>query len=570
LKRGDLGAAVKRLLEADEEHSASSDAVFLTTAQMTTAQALSRLGRPHDAALALLRAEHAGATQVRDVQGQYYYAAGDAVGGTDPALGYQLRDRARRLWEHQGIVAFEAEMESVPPPRDQGRKSHRHPTAVINALGSVIELAHSPSVLGEELVRTLSSFGVHASVSSDVSEADPAMGVVLPLGTDRGKALSLVCARPDQPDKAVLMQDVLRVGRAAIELERYKADERKRSAVWPEDPIEDQLGALFISPEMRTVLATVRRVATTNATVLITGETGTGKEVVARLIHAYSQRAKAPFVAFNCTSSAKDMLDSQLFGHRRGAFTGAIEHAPGIVRSAERGTLLLDEVGDMPLELQPKLLRFLESGEILPVGESRPSKVDVRILAATNTRLEELIEKGLFREDLFYRLNIVEVSLPPLRERRSDIPPLANHYLKKYAAEHHKGHLRLAEDTMEYLLLHKWPGNVRQLANEMRKLAVMAEAGATLMPEHLSRDIASSRRTVPADVRPADPREVTVRLDQPLAAMIEHVERTAVQRAVTKHHGNLEAAAAMLGLTRKGLYLKRQRYGIEFRPDPYV
>ncbi len=178
------------------------------------------------------------------------------------------------------------------------------------------------------------------------------------------------------------------------------------------------------------------------------------------------------------------MIDSQLFGHRRGAFTGAIEHAPGIVRSAERGTLLLDEVGDMPLELQPKLLRFLESGEVHPVGEARPSKVDVRVIAATNTRLETLILKGLFREDLYYRLNIVELRLPPLRERRADIPPLANHYLKKGAAENHKGDLRLAEDTMEYLLLYQWPGNVRQLANEMRKLAVMAEPGATLMPEH--------------------------------------------------------------------------------------
>jgi DNA-binding NtrC family response regulator len=288
--------------------------------------------------------------------------------------------------------------------------------------------------------------------------------------------------------------------------------------------------------------------------------------VVARLLHAYSQRAKAPFVAFNCTSSPKDMLDSQLFGHRRGAFTGAIEHAPGIVRSAERGTLLLDEVGDMPLDLQPKLLRFLESGEVHPVGEARPSKVDVRIIAATNTRLETLIAKGLFREDLYYRLNIVEVRLPPLRERRADIPPLANHYLKKGAAENRKGDLRLAEDTMEYLLLYQWPGNVRQLANEMRRLAVMAESGATLMPEHLSTDIAASRRTVPAAVRPADPREVTVRLDQPLAAMLEHVERTAVQRALAVHEGNLEGAAAMLGLTRKGLYLKRQRYGFEFRP----
>jgi DNA-binding NtrC family response regulator len=567
LKRGEPTEAVALLDEAALEHAASSDAVFATTAHITEAQALSRIGQRRESAQALMRAELAGATQVRDVQAQFYYAAGDAVGVTDPALSYQLRDRARRLWEYQGIVAIEREMESIPAPRDQGRKSHRHPTAAVNALGSIIDLAHCPSVLGEELVRTLTGFGIDATVTSDIpAPGDLAGADTLALGADRGQALWLVCGRPEEPDKAVLMQDVLRVGRASVDLERYKADERRRSAVWPEDPIEDQLGALFISPEMRTVLAAVRRAATTNATVLITGETGTGKEVVARLLHAYSPRAKAPFVAFNCTSSPRDVIDSQLFGHRRGAFTGAVEHAPGIVRSAERGTLLLDEVGDMPLELQPKLLRFLESGEVHPVGEARPSKVDVRVIAATNTRLETLILKGLFREDLYYRLNIVEFRLPPLRERRADIPPLANHYLKKGAAENRKGDLRLAEDTMEYLLLYRWPGNVRQLANEMRKLAVMAEPGATLMPEHLSMDIAASRRTVPAAVRPADSREVTVRLDQPLAAMLEHVERSAVQRALALHEGNLEGAAAMLGLTRKGLYLKRQRYGFEFRP----
>jgi DNA-binding NtrC family response regulator len=563
LKRGQPTEAVALLDEATLEHAGSADAVFVTTALSTEAQALSRIGRPQESARALLRADHAGATQVRDVQAQYYYAAGDVVGLTDPALGYQLRDRARRLWEHQGIVALEREMESVPAPRDQGRKSHRHPTAAVNALGSIIDLTHSPTVLGEELVRTLAGFGIDATVTGSAPSAKDLLDTeVLPLGADRGRSIWLVCVRPDDPDKAVLMQDILRVGRAAVDLERYKADERRRSAVWPEDPIEDQLGALFISPEMRAQLALIRRAAPGNTTVLITGETGTGKEVAARLLHAYSQRAKAPFVAFNCTSSPRDMIDSQLFGHRRGAFTGAIEHAPGIVRSAERGTLLLDEVGDMPLELQPKLLRFLESGEIQPVGEPRPVKVDVRIVAATNTRLANLIEKGLFREDLYYRLNIVEVNLPPLRERRADIPPLANHFLKKYAAENRKGELRLAEDTMEYLLLYNWPGNVRHLANEMRKLAVMAESGATLMPEHLSREIATSRRTIPTAVRPADARELTVRLDQPLPAILEHVERTVVQRAVAQHEGNLEGAAAMLGLTRKGLYLKRQRYGL--------
>ena len=208
------------------------------------------------------------------------------------------------------------------------------------------------------------------------------------------------------------MQDILRVGRAAVELERYREDERRRTALWPEEPIEEQLGALFIAEEMRELLATVRRVAATTVPVLITGETGTGKEVVARLVHAYSQRARAPFLAFNCTAIPRDMLDSQLFGHRRGAFTGAVEHFPGVIRSADRGTLLLDEIGDMPLDMQPKLLRFLESSEVHPIGESRPTRVDVRVIAATNARLETLVSQGQFREDLYYRLNIVQLHDP--------------------------------------------------------------------------------------------------------------------------------------------------------------
>ena len=397
----------------------------------------------------------------------------------------------------------------------------------------------------------------------------PGTGISLSVGSDGGKQITVTCEMPQTPEQAVLMQDILRVGRAAVELERYREDERRRTALWPEDPIEEQLGALFISEEMRELLATVRRIAATTVPILITGETGTGKEVVSRLVHAYSQRARAPFLAFNCTSTPRDMLDSQLFGHRRGAFTGAVEHFPGIVRTADRGTLLLDEIGDMPLDVQPKLLRFLESGEVHPIGESRPAKVDVRVLAATNTRLETLVSQGQFREDLYYRLNIVELVIPPLRERRVDIPSLANHYLKKHAHEYSKGELRLAEDTMEYLLLYKWPGNVRQLANEMRRMAAVAETGAVLMPEHLSRDIAASRRTVPVAERPADPRELVVRVDQPLAAAVEHVERAMIQHALEKCGGRVEETAALLGLSRKGLYLKRQRYQLD-QPGPAV
>jgi DNA-binding NtrC family response regulator len=363
-----------------------------------------------------------------------------------------------------------------------------------------------------------------------------------------------------------MLADVIRIARAALALERYRQEDRNRAALWPADPVETEAGALFLAEQMQEILATARRVAVTDVPVLITGETGTGKEVLARLVHAYSQRSKAPFLPFNCTATPKDMLDSQLFGHRRGSFTGAMDSFQGVIRAASGGTLFLDEIGETTLDVQPKLLRFLEASEIHPIGEAHPVRVDVRVIAATNADLEGLVAQGRFREDLFYRLDIVRLRLPPLRERRVEIPALANHYLRRYAQEFQKADLRLAEETMEFLVLYAWPGNIRQLANEMRRLAVLAEKGAVLMPEHLSGYIAASRRTVPASERVLDDNELVVRLDQPLPALIAHVEVSSIRRALEQCGGRLEETAAMLGISRKGLYLKRQRYGLDPAP----
>jgi len=316
---------------------------------------------------------------------------------------------------------------------------------------------------------------------------------------------------------------------------------------------------------MRDVLIVARRIADTSVPVLITGETGTGKEVLARLIHAYSARSKAAFSPLNCTSVARDVIESQLFGHRKGSFTGATDHSQGVIRAANRGTLFLDEIGDMHIEVQPKLLRFLESGEIHPLGEPKPTQVDVRVIAATNVDLKGQVSVGRFREDLYYRLSIVPLHLPPLRERRSEIHSLATHYLAKYAFEFAKGDLRLSEDAVEYLLLFRWPGNVRQLANEMRRIAALAENGALVMPEHLSAEISrlSAGRKTEVVRRELHTDELVVRLDQPLVAAVEHVERAMIVRALGRANGTVERAAAMLGLSRKGLYLKRQKYQID-------
>jgi DNA-binding NtrC family response regulator len=387
--------------------------------------------------------------------------------------------------------------------------------------------------------------------------------VRIELGTHADRSLEIVARPAPSPSARMTLLAIERLARSSRALHAARQREREQAALWPEQTAEQQLGMVFAAESMVELVKTTRRIATANITVLILGETGTGKELLARALHEASPRREHPFVPFNCTAVAKDMLDSQLFGYRRGAFTGAQDAFLGVIRAAAGGTLFLDEIGELGLDVQPKLLRFLESGEIHPLGEPRPIPIDVRIVAATNANLDHLVAQGRFREDLYYRLNVVQLQVPPLSERREEIPLLVDHFLEKHSREAKKSGLRVAEETMEYLVLYRWPGNVRELANELRRLVALAEPGAILMPEHLSRNIAASRRTIPASERDLTPTEVVVRLDQPLAAQIEHLERTAIQYALTQAGGRVDDAARALGLSRKGLYLKRQLLKLE-------
>src|SRR6185295_12182328 len=253
------------------------------------------------------------------------------------------------------------------------------------------------------------------------------------------------------------------------EFERARAEREERLTLWPIEDVPLMHDHAVVDGKMRELMNTARKVATTNISVLLTGESGTGKEILARAIHAFSDRAVQPFVPFNCSAIPRDMLESQLFGHRRGAFTGADRDNPGLIRAARGGTLFLDEIGELSPELQPKLLRFLESGEICPLGETAPFTVNVRIIAATNVKLEDAVKNGRFREDLFYRLDVVRLQIPPLRERRDELPSFVHHFVTKAAIEYRKGQIRIAENTMERLLLAEWPGNIRQLQNELRR-----------------------------------------------------------------------------------------------------
>jgi transcriptional regulator with PAS, ATPase and Fis domain len=235
---------------------------------------------------------------------------------------------------------------------------------------------------------------------------------------------------------------------------------------------------------MRRLKAELARLSGSRATIIVTGESGTGKEVVARAIHDLSARASRPYVTFNSAAVPRELFEGQLFGYRKGAFTGAQTDHPGVIRAAEGGTLFLDEVGELPLDVQPKLLRFLENGEVLPLGERKPLQVDVRIIAATHRDLRQLVREGRFREDLYYRLQVIPVHIPPLRERREDVVALARHFIGRLTPAGHTPPV-LSPDGEARLMAHAWPGNVRELRNVMERSLAFDPLPALLTAAHL-------------------------------------------------------------------------------------
>ena len=443
---------------------------------------------------------------------------------------------------------------------------------------ALLELAGHPHVLGPEAFALIDATACAEAVALvtagpagrrvvqcsgwTASEAAAATSGVeeLPIGRRSEETWTLVVRPKRALESFCAFAAIRKLLAFAVSLEGYRRDEKQRAALWPADALDSDPECIWASEQMAEQLTIARRIAPTPLSVLVTGETGTGKEMIARAIHRASDRADHTFLPFNCAAVPRDMLESQLFGYRRGAFTGADASFPGVIRSAAGGTLFLDEIGEIGLDVQPKLLRFLETHEIHPLGEPQPIKVDVRIVAATNASVEQLVAAGRFREDLFYRLNIVRLSLPPLRERREEIPPLVQYYLRKYSDEQRKGQLTLSDETLEYLLLFSWPGNVRQLANEVRRIVALAEPDAAISPSLLSPEIQASRRTIPA--APAPDVEARVALDQPLPAAVEMLEQMMVRRALDRTHGRVEEASRLLGISRKGLFLKRRRWGL--------
>jgi DNA-binding NtrC family response regulator len=310
-------------------------------------------------------------------------------------------------------------------------------------------------------------------------------------------------------------------------------------------------GIIAYSAQMRRVLDLVVRVAPTDATVLIRGESGSGKELIAKAVHHASARAHGPFVAVNCGAIPETLLESELFGHVKGAFTGATGARQGLFEEAHGGTLFLDEIGEMTPSLQVKLLRTLQDGEIRPVGATQPITVDVRVLAATHRDLELMIQEGTFREDLFYRLNVIALMLPPLRERREDIPVLAQHFLDRHGSKLGRQR-RLSSDALDRLLAYPWPGNVRELENAMERTAILSR-GETVGSEDLPPHVAAGTSLGRA---PALPPQQT----------LAELERLYILQTLERYGWNHSRAAEALGIGRTTLWRKLKDYGLERSP----
>ncbi|HEV8482255.1 MAG TPA: sigma 54-interacting transcriptional regulator [Blastocatellia bacterium] len=401
-------------------------------------------------------------------------------------------------------------------------------------------------------------------------------------GSSPGIAL---CVQASPTLEISRLQPLLRQAEFGLETCSLRSSARLSSKPSLEHRVQTIIpGFLCYSALMLDVIERIQKIRTSDVTVLITGESGTGKELIARAIHAGSARARAIFLPFNCTATPKEIIDSQLFGHRRGSFTGATANYPGIIKASDGGTLFLDEIGDLSLEVQPKLMRFLQESEIQTIGETKPLRVDVRVLAATNTDLERAVDEGRFREDLFHRLNIIRIHVPPLRDRREEVPILAAHFLEHFSSRSGKQGLELSREAMDALTNNDWPGNVRQLRNEIERVVAYASEKARISPEDLSPEVAnprkalgngrtggmSGRQALPmrghedsvsngGQVQRAGGAPVRVKLKEATSAL----ERVLIEEALVRNRNNLSRTALDLGLSRRGLRLKLGQLGIQ-------
>ncbi len=347
-----------------------------------------------------------------------------------------------------------------------------------------------------------------------------------------------------------------------------------RLAARPEDTaVRGRFRLIGESPAIKQIFSVVEKVADTPSTVLITGESGTGKELIARALHENSSRHAGPFIKINCAAIPKTLMESELFGYEKGAFTGAVGAKPGRFELAHGGTLFLDEIGEIPIEMQVKLLRVLQESEFERVGGIKTIKVDVRLVTATNRDLLQEIAAGAFREDLFYRLNVVPIHIPPLRDRREDIPLLVDHFLAKFNERLRKQVTSVSPDALERLVAHHWPGNIRELENLMERTVLFCEdaqiRGSDLPPEIGAHLVAAAAAPVAPAVEGSAPVQgpptPAGSLKEAVRAQTERVERELIQRALDETGGNVTQAARKLKISRKSLQTKMKEFGLRER-----
>lgn len=384
--------------------------------------------------------------------------------------------------------------------------------------------------------------------------------LVLAFATPRREGAAIVgrCVRPLTDQQACelrILSDVARLAHAHAHLreELHSPVKTPRAA---ELAAASLPGMVFVSRALTSLAHSVERIKDSDSTVLISGESGTGKELVARAVHRLSRRAQSPFIPFNCTAAPAELIESLLFGHRKGAFTGAHADNEGLVRAAEGGTLFLDEIGDLPIGLQPKLLRFLQEGEVHTLGERVPRRVNVRVVAATHKDLFKMVQEGTFREDLYYRVAALALHVAPLRERPDDIAALISHYLSYYARKNDRAVAGITTEAISVLQNYAWPGNVRELAAEIERLVLYTDEGAYIGVENISpRVLPHNERAFESTTQSAAP--------TPLEHMLEDYERRVITETLRRNNYNVARAATALGLgSRQTLYKKLKRLTI--------
>jgi two-component system response regulator AtoC len=401
---------------------------------------------------------------------------------------------------------------------------------------------------------------------TQISQRDPALPVLLLTahGSERVAVAAMKQGAYDYVAKPFDIDEVAIVIGRALEARRLRVDNRRLAA-------EQTLGRRIVgaSRPMRRLLEATTRIASREVTVLVRGETGTGKEFVAELLHAQSTRASRPLVRFNCAALPADLADAELFGHVKGAFTGAITGRPGFFAQASGGTLILDEVGELPAAVQAKLLRALQEGEIQPVGSGRIDKVDVRVVASTNRDLAADVRAGAFREDLYYRLAVVELVVPPLRDRKDDIPALAEEFARRYGDKFGLGSITLEPALVEALVREDWPGNVRQLENTIARLAALSTGDVIGLADYQATTAPTTTASPGVLVLPAalfdqiDAEAVADGREKPgLREKVEAFERGLIMRALDATSGNQSEAARRLGISRVTMMDKVKKYGL--------